>query len=270
VRDVSLSAGERQVVHYLAEFGTGTFLQLGQLFWHYERVPLGRVRSRLDRLVDRHILTQQVGEVLGRYGLPIQMIYRLGPWGRSLRADETLRLGDIQHPDGEKDVIRQVLIGEVGMRWQEALAARGSADHLVYYGGYRAITPTAGEAAQMPHPAALMVLWGADWVRYFFVDLDLGACPLDAYREKHRRYARYRDAGQWRPRYPAFPELLVVGWAAAPQGADQDARSNRAHDRIAKIAALVGSQDPDLPWRFATLDQINRDATPLDAERTKG
>jgi hypothetical protein len=121
----------------------------------------------------------------------------------------------------------------------------------------------------MPHPAALMVLWRSDWVRYFFVDLDLGECPPDAYREKHRQYARYRSGGQWEARYPSFPELLVVGWAAAPFGADQHARSNRARDRIMEITALLESQEPKLPWRFATLDRINADATPLVAERLR-
>ncbi len=62
----------------------------------------------------------------------------------------------------------------------------------------------------------------------------------------------------------------MVGWAAAPSGADHDARSNRARARIAKIAALLGSQEPDLPWRFVTLDQIKDDTTPLVAKRARG
>jgi hypothetical protein len=252
-----LSAGERQVIHYLAEFGSGTFLQLGQLFRRYDGLPLGKARVRLKRLSDRQILTRQVGKTLARYGLPMQMIYRLGALGRSLHADETLTLIEPRQPCGAPNVIRQVLIGEVGLRWQEALAYGASDEYLVYYSGRRVFASSElTDEHPLQLPDALMVLWGSDWARYFFVDLDLGKRPLETYVDKLRQYVRYRHTPMWQARYPSFPELLVVGWASAPSGATETVRQESARNRISEIATLFADQEVEFSWSFTTLDQI--------------
>ena len=243
VRSLPLTDRDRQIVRYLGEIGYATTTQLFRLFFHDLAHPEKEAQRRLLKLWLWHVLDRMPGSGLPKYGLRHELVYSPGKAG-VLMLDE-------QDPEGSRwrkrrgtalmchnVLLSQVLVGladtatSLGWTWS-------------FYGERTASAQfeEKGHTVKMRPDGVLFVSRdGTNYHRAIFLEMDTSMRELNSLKQKVLHYDMYMTSEAWNTRYPRFPDVWFIFWAAAAGGLDCSAERSREHqarNRLNLVASYL-------------------------------